>query len=198
MLVPVVRRFLLVFAFIAGSSCCLIAQGTLPMQVGRAQEDTKSADVRELVSKYCRLDYEGARLNEQGWAKMEPLVSWKGNPEYAEINVIARYTVDPEPTSSHEKYTVTVRYRLLGSYNLATGYAPEAPGAFQNVDYTVTDTNGNLRISDSGNNLPHPSRATMLKWLNEKLSTAQDDAAERRYQDALQKLQAQPASPFAK
>ena len=198
MLVPVVRRFLLVLAFVAGSSCCLSAQGTLPVPVGRADQDTKSADVRELVSKYCRLDYEGTRLDEQGWAKVEPLVSWKSNPEYAEINVIARYTVDPEPPSSHDKYTVTVRYRLLGSYNLATGYAPEGPGAVQTVDYTVTDTNGNLRISDSENNLPHPSRAAMLKWLNEKLSTAQDDAAKRRYQEALRLLQAQPASPFAK
>ncbi len=198
MLLPVIRRFLLILAFAAGSSCCLRAQGTLPMPVGRGQEDTKSADVRELVSKYCRLDYEGTRLDAQGWAKVEPLVSWKSNPDYAEINVIARYTVDPEPTSSKDKYTVTVRYRLLGSYNLATGYAPEGPGAFQNVEYTVTDTNGNLRISDSENSLPHPSRAVMLKWLNEKLSTAQDDAAKKRYQEALRLLQAQPASPFAK
>jgi len=198
MLVLVVRRFLLVLAFAAGSSCCLSAQGTLPMPVGRGQEDTKSADVRELVSKYCRLDYEGARLDGKDWAKVEPLVSWKSNPEYAEINVIARYTVDPEPTSSHEKFTVTVRYRLLGSYNLVTGYAPEGPGAVQNMEFTVTDTNGNLRISDSENNLPHPSRATMLKWLNEKLNAAQDETSKQRYQDALQKLQAQPASPFAK
>jgi hypothetical protein len=91
-----------------------------------------------------------------------------------------------------------VHYRLLGSYNLATGYVREAPNTAQNVEYTVTETNGELRISDSENGLPHPSRAAMLKWLNEKLSAAQDDPAKLRYQDALRQLEAQPASPFAK
>ena len=88
---------------------------------------------------------------------------------------------------------------MLGSYNLATGYVPRSrPMPFKNVDYTVTDTNGDLRISDSDNNLPHPSRAAMLKWLNDKLSAAQDEPAKTRYQEALRQLQAQPASPFAK
>jgi hypothetical protein len=198
MLVLVARRSLLIVAFVVESLCFLAAQGTFPMPLGHAEQDTKSADVRELVSKYCRLDYDAARLDGQGWAKIEPLVSWKTNPEYTEINVIARYTVDPEPTSSHAKYTVTVHYRLLGTYNLTTGYVPEAPNAVQDVQFTVTDTNGDLRISDSENNLPHPSRAAMLKWLNGKLSATQDEHAKMLYQEALRQLQAQPASPFAK
>jgi hypothetical protein len=191
-------RSLLILAFVVASGGLLVAQGTMPLPLGHSDEDTKSLDVREVVSKYCRLDYEGARLDEQGWAKVEPLVSWKSNPDYAEINVISRYTVDPEPPESHGKYTVTVHYRLLGSYNLVTGYVPEAPNIPQNVEFTVTDTKGDLRILDAENTLPHPSRAAMLKWLNEKLNTAQDDTAKRRYQDALRQLQAQPASPFAK
>jgi hypothetical protein len=190
------RSSLLFLVFVLGSVSFLAAQYPMPLPHG--EQDTKGADIRELVSKYCRLDYEGARLDGQGWAKIEPLVSWKSNPEYAEINIISRYTVDPEFTESHGKYTVTVRYRLLGSYNLVTGYVPEPPNTQQNVQYTVTDTKGDLRISDSENSLPHPSRAAMLKWLNEKLNAAQDDVAKRRYQDALRQLQAQPASPFAK
>jgi hypothetical protein len=168
------------------------------MPLPHAEQDTRGADIRELVSKYCRLDYEGARLDGQGWAKIEPLVSWKSSPEYAEINIISRYMIDPEPAESHGKYTVTVHYRLLGSYNLATGYIPEPPNTPQNVQYTVTNTKGDLRISASENSLPHPSRAAMLKWLNEKLNATQDDMAKRRYQDALRQLQAQPASPFSK
>ena len=190
------RRVLPILLFIAAGTYSAAAQFGVPL--GHAEQDTKSADVREVVSKYCRLDYEGARLDGQGWSKMEPLVSWRSNPEYAEINVISRYTVDAEPVSNRGKYTVTVHYRLLGSYNLVTGYIPEAPNSAQNVEYTVTDTNGELRISDSENNLPHPSRAAMLKWLNDKLSTAQDEPSKIRYQDALRQLQAQPASPFAK
>ena len=56
--------------------------------------------------------------------------------------------------------------------------------------------NGEFRTSD--NSLPHPSRAAMLKWLNDKLAAAQDEPAKMRYQEALRQLQAQPASPFAK
>ncbi len=193
---PVLRRSLLILMFVTGAVCWAAAQ--FDMSLNHAQQDTKSADVRELVSKYCRLDYEGARLDDQGWPRFEPLVSWKDNPEYAEINVIARYTVETEPDENHGKYTVTVHYRLLGSYNLVTGYVREAPNSVQEVNYIVTGTNGDWRISDSDNTLPHPSRAALLKWLNDKLNAAQDEPAKIRYRDALRQLQAQPASPFAK
>ncbi len=198
MLVPMLRRSLPIVAVVMCAVGLLAAQGTMPMPLGHIEQDTKSADIHELVSKYCRLDYEGDRLDDTGWAKIQPLVSWSHNPEYAEINVISRYTVDAEPESSHEKYIVKVRYRLLGSYNLVTGYVPEGPGTVQTVEYTVTDTNGDLRITDSENGLPHPSRAAMLRWLKDKLSATQDEQARTRYQEALKQLQAQPASPFAK
>jgi hypothetical protein len=190
------RRPLLILALVAGSAGSAGAQLGLPL--GHAEQETKLADVRELVSKYCRLDYEGARLDGEAWPKVEPLVSWRTNPEYAEINVISRYTVDLDPVEDRGKYTVTVHYRLLGSYNLVTGYVREGPNSVQDVEYIVTGTNGEWRISSSDNSLPHPSRAAMLKWLNEKLSATQDEQAKTRYQGALRQLQAQPASPFAK
>ena len=84
-------RSVLMFAFAAGVVGFAEAQLGLPL--GHIEQDTKSADIREVVSKYCRLDYEGARLDGQDWPKVEPLVSWRTNPEYAEINVISRYTV---------------------------------------------------------------------------------------------------------
>ena len=190
------RRSLLGFVFIVGSACSVSAQ--FPMPLGHTEQDTTSADIREVVSKYCRLDYEGARLDGESWPKVEPLVSWKTNPEYSQINVISRYTVGPEPGSSHGKYTVTVHYQLLGSYDLAIGYERVAAGSVQDVEYKVTGTNGEWRISGSDNNLPHTSRAAMLKWLNEKLSASQDEPAKTRYQEALRQLQAQAVSPFAK
>ena len=193
---PSLRRSLLTFMFVTGLVSLVAAQFDMPLN--HAQQDTKSADIRELVSKYCRLDYEGARLDGQSWPKVELLVSWRTNPEYTEISVISRYTVDPEPAENHGKYTVTVHYRLLGSYNLDTGYVREAPNSVQEVNYIVTRTNGEWRISDFDNSLPHPSRTAMLKWLNEKLSATQDEQAKTRYQEALRQLQAQSASPFAK
>jgi len=190
------RPLLLGFVLLTGSGSLVVAQ--FPMPLGHQETDTKSAEIRELVSKYCRLDYEGARLDASGWTKVEPLVSWRTNPDYTHIDVIARYTVDAEPASNHGKYAVTVHYRLLGSYAVDMGYSREAPGSVQDVDYTVTGTNGEWRISDADNNVPHPSRAAMLKWLNDKLSATQDESAKTLYKDALRQLEAQPASPFAK
>ncbi len=198
MLVMFLRRFVPIVALLVASAGSLVAQSRFPMPLGHPEQDTRPADVRELVSKYCRLDYDAARIDGKGWAKIEPLVTWHANPEYSEINVIARYTVDAAPASDNSKYSVTVHYRLLGTYNLSMGYVPEAPNAIQDVEFTVTDTNGNLRISDIENTLPHPSRAAMLKWLNDKVGETQGEHAKTLYEEALRQLQAQPASPFAK
>ncbi len=174
----------------------LLAQ--FPVNTQHPPEDTTPSDVRTLVSKYCRLDYEGARLDPQAWPKLQPLVWWSESYKYSQIDVIARYAVDPEPVSKNGKYLVSVHYRLLGTYDLANGYVPEPEGSMQNVDFLVSSENTEWRIADAENTFPHPSRAVMLKWLNQQLTTTQDAAAKERYQRALTLLLAQPASPFAK
>lgn len=189
------RRVLLAVAFLV-SAQFVLAQ--FPVDLNHASSDAQPAQIRELVSKYCRTEYEGARLDQQSWSKIQPLVWWRSSPEYTQIDVISRYTVDNEPESNHGKYTVAVHYHLLGIYDLATGYVPEPGGTTQDVSFLVTSENTEWRISDAENTYPHPSRAAMLKWLNDKISTTQDDAAKARYQDALKQLQAQSASPFAK
>ena len=168
------------------------------MPTQRPQEDMTGAQVREIVSKYCRLDYEGLRLDPQNWSKFQPLVWWTSAPEVSKINVIARYTVDPEPVENHGKYSVTVHYRLLGTFDPALGYIREPEGANQDVYYGVTQQNTEWRIADSDNNLPHPSRAAMLKWLTTQIAATQDEALKGRYQSALEHIQQQSASPFAK
>jgi hypothetical protein len=190
------RRFVLpmIFVFAAGSA----AQAQFPLPLNRIEQDTRAEQTRELVSKYCRLDYEGARLDPQAWTKFQPLVWWKTNPEYTQIDVISRYTVETAPVSSHGKYSVTVHYRLLGRFETGIGYAPEAANSNEDVDYTVTAVNDEWRINDAEPNFPHPSRAAMLKWLNDKISTTQDSSAKNIYQEALRQLQTQSASPFAK
>ncbi len=191
-----IRRILPAALFLITSCASLFAQFPVPTQ--RQLEDNTPAHVRQIVSNYCRLDYEGARLDPQSWAKFQPVVWWSSAPQYSQIDVVARYTVDPEPASEHGRYTVTVHYRLLGTYDLANGYVLEPEGAMQNVDFTVASENAEWRIADAENTFPHPSRAAMLKWLNQSLTSTQDAASKDRYQRALTLLQAQSASPFAK
>lgn len=190
------RILLLSLAFSFATPALLLAQ--FPMPTTRSLEDNTPAQIHELVSKYCRLEYEGARLNSQAWQKLEPLVWWKSSPNYTHIDVVARYTVDMPAAVSHDKTSVTVHYRLLGIFDVATGYVAESPIANQEVDFQASSENNEWRIADAENTAPHPSRAAMLKWLSEQIATAQDSAAKARYERAQQQLQAQSASPFAK
>ena len=64
--------------------------------------------------------------------------------------------------------------------------------------FSVTQENTDWRIADSDNNLPHPSRAAMMKWLTAQIAATQDQTLKERYQGALDQLQQQSASPFAK
>lgn len=193
-------RILFAVALLVSASILLHAQipSDIPLSSTRSDEDAQPAQIHELVSSYCRLDYEGARLDPQAWSKFQSLVWWPSSPTYTQIDVVARYAVDMPSDSSHGRYDVTVHYRLLGIYYLATGYVREPQGTTQDVGFSVTSQKSDWRIDDADNTSPHPSRAAMLTWLNKKLSTAQDPAAKTRYQNALKLLQAQSASPFAR
>ena len=191
-----IRRVIIVIAFLLSASGFVFAQFPMPTQ--RPQEDTQPAQIRELVSKYCRLDYEGGRLDPKMWPKFQPLVWWTSAQPFTKIDVIARYTVEPEPSQDHSKMAVTVHYRLLGTFDPALGYVQEPEGTIQDVFYSVTSQNTEWRISDADNLLPHPSRAAMLKWLTEQIGATQDETMKTRYQNALEHLQQQSGSPFAK
>jgi hypothetical protein len=191
-----IRHFLLGLVFVIAAPCLLLAQFPVPTQT--TKEDPEPAQIHELVSKYCRLDYEGARLDAKAWAKFEPIVWWKSNPAFTQIDVVARYSVDIPPDATKGKYVVSVHYRLLGTYDLATGYVREPQVSNQSVDFLVSSENLEWRIADAENTSPHLSRAAMLSWLNQQISTTEDAAAKSRQQDALTQLQSQSASPFAK
>jgi hypothetical protein len=194
--VLVIRSALSALIFLLLTPCFLAAQ--FPMSTNRPQENEQPAEIRQLVANYCRMDYEGGRLDPQAWSRIEPLVWWKSNPEFTQVSVVARYTVDPEPASVRGKYNVTVHYRLLGTYDLSAGYAPEPEISNQDADFVVSLDNTEWRIASAENTSPHASRAAMLKWLTDKVATTQDAQVKARYQDAQKQLQAQSASPFAK
>jgi hypothetical protein len=171
------------------------AQFGIPTQVPKT---TQSADIRNKVAQYCRLDYLGTRINEQDWPKLKPIVSWSSNPEYPLIDVVSRYEVDADASNAHGKWTATVRYRLLGRFNLGEGYSTEVAGTTREAQFTLAETNGELKISDVDPNYPHPSRDTMLKWLQAKAAATDDPRTKVIYEQAIKELSAQSGSPFAK
>ena len=192
-----IRRFLLL-TLVPVFFVPLAAHGQFGIPVGRADAENKPVAARERVSQYCRLDYGGARLNPQDWTRLQPLVAWPKNPEYPLINVVTRYDVEQNVVTAHGRYLVTVHYRLLGRFNLGQGYTTEVAGTIEEVQFSVEDSNGDLKIVDINPNYPRPSRAAMLKWLQENQSKAHEEHEKVVYDNALQQLQAQSGSPFAK
>lgn len=184
------RLFLLCFI----TATAAFAQFGIPTQT---QHLTNEADIRNRVGQYCRLDYMGARLSDQDWQKLKPVVTWPTNPDYPLIDVVSRYDVSSNVTQEHGKWHATVTYHLLGRFNLGQGYSTEVVGSDKTAEFTVQDNGGELKVIDVDPNYPHPSRAAMLKWLEAKQAAA-DPAAKVIYEQAIKDLSAQSGSPFAK
>jgi hypothetical protein len=164
-----------------------LAQFGVPLN--RDESRAQPARIRELVGQYCRLDYDGVRLEPENWPKMQSVVSWRTNPDFPVINVISRYTIDEQPVESRSKYQITVHYRLLGRFTMGEAFSKEVANSTEDVTFTIAQVSGNWRITDVEPNYPHPSRAAMLKWLNGNLAKAPDNATKTIYEDAIHKLQ---------
>ena len=159
-----------IIAFLINASF-LLAQ--FPVGINHS-DDSLPAQMRELVSKYCRTEYEGARLDTSSWSKIQPLVWWRSSPEYSQIDVISRYEVDSEPRVESWQVHGWRALSLVG--NLRYGQRLCARACRYNAGRIVhghQPENTEWRIADAENTYPHPSRAAMLKWLNDKIAGAQ-------------------------
>ena len=123
------------------------AEAQFGVPLNRTDPRLESVTARELVERYCRMDYAGARLNPSDWPKLQPLVSWRSNPDFPLMMVTSRFDVDTEPIQEHGKYLVTVHYRLLGKYDMAEGYSQESANTIQDVQFVVAEVNGDWRIT---------------------------------------------------
>lgn len=175
-----------------------VAMAQFGMPLNHSDPKLEPATVRELVARYCRLDYAGARLNPADWPKLQPVVAWPSNPDYSLFMITSRFDVDTDDVPEHGKYIVVVHYRLLGKFDLSEGYSTDFANRVEDIRYTVAEVNGEWRITDAEPGYPHASRAAALQWLNEKLTAAKDEASRTIYQNAITRLQAQNASPLAK
>ena len=186
----------LIFCSLMMLSAVAVAQ--LGMPLGHTDPKLEPAMVRELVARYCRLDYAGARLNPADWPKLQPVVSWPSNPDYSLFMITARFDVGTDAVPEHGKYLVMVRYRLLGKFDLSEGYLVDTADHVEDVQYTVAEVNGEWRVTDVEPGYPHVSKAATLQWLNGKLANAQDEASKTIYQNALDRLQPEKTAPSAK
>ena len=175
----------------------IAASGQYGVPLNRSDAQLEPAQIREMVAQYCRMDYAGARLNPTDWPKIQPTVAWKANPDFSLFMVTSRFDVNNEVGSERGKYSVTVRYRVLGKYDLAEGYSQDSTNRIESVHFVVSEVNGEWRITEAEPNYPHPSKAAALAWITKELAETSDPVAKTIYQHAQESLQAQKSSPLA-
>jgi hypothetical protein len=175
-----------------------VGWGQFGVPLNHTDEKLEPAQIRELVAKYCRLDYAGARLTPTDWPKIQPTVAWKVNPDFSLFMVTSRFDVSGEVDSVHGKYEIAVQYRLLGKYDLSEGYSQDSSNNVETVRFVISEVNGEWRITEAEPNYPHPSKAATEQWISQKQKDASDPVAQTIYKQALETLQEQKSSPLAK
>ncbi len=180
---PFVFALFLVFAF-SGAH----AQGGFKVKARNVTD--LLAEQRQVLGGWCRQDFDGARLSADSWQKMAPFTALKDNPDFSKITVVSRYDIQrPEQYSN----VATVTYYVLGEYEPGAGYIANPDR--RDVSFRLVNKDDRLVISEIDTTSPFVSKATLLKYLNDKKQAAKSDLERADLQRAIDSLtQTQPAS----
>jgi hypothetical protein len=139
-----------------------------------------------LLSGYCRLDFEGARLQPGGWSRFKPYTSLRSNPDYARIVIVTRYDIEtPEAPSN----IVEVSYPSVGVYEETQGYLPLS--GVDKVTFHLREQAGDLIILDLDPETPHVSVRAALAWMKQRLADpATSELEQVHLKDAVARLTA--------
>jgi hypothetical protein len=146
-----------------------------------------AVEQRRVVSAYCRLDFQGARLTPEGWERIRNLSVFRENPDFSSVYVVSRYQLieTHDPSNS-----LSVAYVVIGRYDDGAGYAP-MPAVVRNVTFETHDVSGELRIVRIDPSTPFVSSRAMIDWLKAKLASQKDARARGSLEAAIQALEAQ-------
>jgi hypothetical protein len=150
---------------------------------GRSFEELYTAQ-KVLLSNYCRLDFEGARLQPAGWNRFKPFTSLRANPEFTRVIVVTRFSIEaPEqPTES-----LNTTYQTVGYYEEGAGYT--AHSSSDEVTFRMQVQNGDLLVTAVSPETPHVSPRAAIAWMNMRLSDPKTSELERaQLKDAVNQL----------
>lgn len=147
-----------------------------------------SNEPNNIVRDYLRQDLGGARLKAESWAHMKALTTWKENPDWQAFTIVSHYDVVSAANEGMRSTVVTVKYGVLGRFQLGIGYTPD-PGP-ETVEFRVRELEDGWRIDEQVPTInPHVSRARALQWLQAALVAEKDPANKIAIEKALQTLQ---------
>ena len=102
--------------------CCLVLALSLPLLALKIRSyDQIAIEQRRVVSAYCRLDFRGARLTPEGWARIRNLSTFRENPDF---NASLHRLAIPAHRNSYPSNESNVAYVVIGRYDDGAGYVP--------------------------------------------------------------------------
>ena len=113
-----------------------------------------------LLSNYCRLDFEGARLEPAGWNRFKPYTSLRNNPEFTRVVVVTRFNIESPEQPSEE---LSASYQAIGYYQEGEGYTPASSN--DQVTFRVQEQNDTLLVTEVHPETPHVSPRAALAWM---------------------------------
>ncbi len=163
------RRHLLALLFCTALTSAALAQFSSAPQPGvKLQSHSLSelyAAQKILLSNYCRLDFEGARLQAAGWNRFKPYTSLRANPEFNRIVIVTRFNIETPEQPVEE---LSASYQTAGSYQEDEGYTAQ-PGSDQ-VTFRVQEQNGDLLVTQIRPESPHVSPRAAIAWITLRLA----------------------------
>ncbi len=181
-------KFILVFLFL---STPLFAQFQLHL---RNPEDVY-AEQRRVVGSWCRQDFMGFRLSDNGWDKYKPLTNLRQNPESPAVVIVSRYQVG-EHNPKSIAWDVTVTYFVIGRYDHSSGYSPQ-PGT-ETVTFETKDIDDNILIVALDPTTPHVSKSAVLTWMKQQLASTGSDIERIHLTNAIKELEPTSATATTK
>lgn len=182
------RRRLFALLFCSALTSAALAQLSSAPQSGvklggRSFSELYAAQ-KILLSNYCRLDFEGARLQATGWSRFKPYTSLRTNPEFNRVVIVTRFNIET-PEQPVEELSAT--YQTVGFYQENEGYTAQASS--DQVTFRVREQNGDLLVTEVRPESPHVSPRAAIAWMNLRVADPKTSDLDRAYlKDALQQL----------
>lgn len=142
------------------------------------------AGQKVLLSNYCRLEFEGARLQPSGWNRMKPFTSVRANPEFSRVMIVTRFDIEAPEQPTEQLHA---NYHVVGIYDENEGYTNRSTN--ERVEFRVQVQNGDLLVTEVSPGTPHVSPRAAVAWMNLRLADPQITELERAHlKDAVNEL----------
>jgi hypothetical protein len=166
------RRLLCLFSLFVLTSAAVAQLGAgVPLNTPSVIDTVTKK--RILLSNYCRLDFEGARLRPDGWNRFRPYTSMPSNPDYSRIVIVTRYSVEA-PQGGALLY---VSFQQVGYYDEVEGYV--ALPASDRVEFHVEEHRDEVLVRNVSPGMPHVSPRAAIAWMNLRMADSKTSDVER-------------------